>query len=295
MLFVMKVRLESAWLWAGALLFVGLPGSGGSSAVAQQVPRTGKPLTFDVVSIHPSGTGGSMGFQITADGFQQSGISLWTTIMVAYLPMPLWSNDRLKNAPGWVANDGYDIIAKVAPEDLAKWQRQKPTMPSKDMVNAMLQAMLADRFKLVLHTMPAEVPGFALTLDKRGSRMKAAVPGESDSVHGMKLIDGGVAVGSARGVPLTWTFYEASMMSLKGFLSLTSRTTVEDRTGLTGRYDFVLRKADADPADAVAGTAVPDPGPKMMWNLAELGLKVDKLKVPTVTLVIDHIERPSEN
>ena len=292
----MKFRHGKSLWPVAALFFVGLLTFGDCrSAVAQQDASHGKPLTFDVVSIHPSGTGGGMGFGITPDGFHQSGMSLSTAILMAYLPVPLWSGDRLKNAPGWVLDGHYDITAKVSPEDVAEWQRQKQNLQSKAMLGAMLQAMLADRFKLAIHTVPAEVTGFALTLDKGGSKLKVAVQGEAESVHGMGLNDGGVAVGSARGAPLTWTFHDASMKSLIGFLSMTSRTIVEDRTGLTGRYDFVLRKADADPAGAGDGVAIPDAGPTMVWSLAELGLKVDRVKIPTVTLVIDHVERPSEN
>jgi len=58
-----------------------------------------------------------------------------------------------------------------------------------------------------------------------------------------------------------------------------------DRTGLTGAYDLTLKW---DPTDAT--------GPSLFTAIQEqLGLKLESTKAPVEVLVIDHIERPSEN
>ena len=72
--------------------------------------------------------------------------------------------------------------------------------------------------------------------------------------------------------------------------------TVQDKTGLTGRYDFVIKFPPIEPRGQVEG-AVSDTDPSLFaFTAAEaLGLKLEKGKGQVETLVIDHMERPSEN
>lgn len=77
-------------------------------------------------------------------------------------------------------------------------------------------------------------------------------------------------------------FYATSMMSLAAILSGWG-VPAEDRTGLTGKYDFELTKA-TNSGD-----------PYVDLNVAALGLKLTAIKIPTENIVIDHIEHPSPN
>jgi len=72
---------------------------------------------------------------------------------------------------------------------------------------------------------------------------------------------------------------------------------VQDKTGLKGRYDFVLQRPSVGASSAEPGAgSVPDPGPSVFAVLEDgLGLKLEAAKGSVDTLVIDHIERPSEN
>ncbi len=80
------------------------------------------------------------------------------------------------------------------------------------------------------------------------------------------------------------------MADLAENLSATgSDRVVVDRTGLTGRYDFVLRRRD------VEGDAANDQDRILSYDLGALGLTLKAAKAPTVVLVIDHIEKPSAN
>jgi len=92
-------------------------------------------------------------------------------------------------------------------------------------------------------------------------------------------------------------FYQAPMTLLASLL--TNRNLggpeIQDRTGLTGRYDFVEEwGAWTGGVGAAAGDAV-DPGPTLFSAVAALGLKLEAAKGQIETLVIDHIDRPSEN
>ncbi len=247
-----------------------------------------KPVVFDVVSIRPSKPGSPEGITggILPDGYRARGQSLRSTIMLAYFPpvMSYRSKDRILGAPPWIG-DRYDIEAKVAPSDMAEWQKQGNTLEQKKMLQEMLQTMLAERCKLVVHHIPAEIPGYALEVGKHGPKFKDAKPNENFPQNSMKLADGGVLVVSRENI----SFYGASMASLVSFLQSDTLPLLQDKTSLTGKYDFVLQKRD----DATASENDPDPSTR--WEMEELGLTLKSVKIPTETLVIDHIERPSEN
>ena len=194
----------------------------------------------------------------------------------------------------WMTQDKYDILAKVAPADVAEWQRQSHTR-QKVMMQAMLQTMLAERCKLVVHRIPAEVMGYALLVGKDGLKFKETKPGETIP-GGLPLTDGGVMVGAARGGKLENSFYSASMAELANHLNgVSPGHPVEDRTGLTGKYDFVLKRIDMSEEQngVVSLNAIPPPND--LYDFGALGLKVEPIKIPTETVVIEHIEKPSEN
>lgn len=254
-----------------------------------------KTPAFEVVSIRPSSPGGprETTWAPTPDGYRTTGQTLWSTIMVAYFPqgMAYWTNDRLAGAPSWIG-DAYDITAKISEADLPEWQKQGLGLGKAPLLSAMLQSMLADRCKLVMHRIPGEISGFALVPGKRGEHLTASTPGAILPV-GMKLGSGGVAVGSPHGERLTWSFHSATMADLEWFLSTGSiGHPVVDKTGLPGHYDFTLACAEFDPDHPNSGCGGPLSD---RWDLDSLGLRLEPIKLPADTLVIDHIEKPSDN
>jgi uncharacterized protein (TIGR03435 family) len=88
------------------------------------------------------------------------------------------------------------------------------------------------------------------------------------------------------------------MAILAGFLARTSGLPVVDRTGITDRIDYRMEWTPESNGPGIPGVEVePDPNP-VTWMDAvrdQLGLKLQSTKAPVQTLVIDHIERPSEN
>lgn len=181
-----------------------------------------------------------------------------------------------------------------------------------DQLRLMLRSLLEDRFKLKVHRETKEGPVYALVLAKGGAKIKLsrdqspenvdgpAPPGAGPN-HGAIRIGAGNLVGNA--VTLSWF---ATMLSQR------LDRLIVDKTNLTGRYDIRLQwtpNAGEYPYDLggnrlptsiidMSGTAVTlDPsGPSIFSAMQEqLGLKLESAKAPVELLVIDHVEKPSEN
>jgi uncharacterized protein (TIGR03435 family) len=149
----------------------------------------------------------------------------------------------------------------------------------------MMQSLLAERFKLAIHRESKELPVFALVAAKGGSKLKPAGDPKAD--------DGDFTWGRGRIRGMAVTLPEIAEM-LSGDL----KRTVLDRTGIAGRYDFTLEYAPEIIEPAVnpnEKTADPN-GPSIFTALQEqLGLRLEASKGPVQILVIDHVEKPTEN
>lgn len=255
------------------------------TASAQQAaaPPAAPARTFDVVSIRQNvtpGGRGSLKLVPSATGFQVTHMPLLIVLMTAYTPKAGGMfMGNIDNLPDWARRDSYDIDARIADTDRAAWNNPK-NQPA--MLQAMLQAMLADRFKLAVHRTTKDVPVYDLVVAKGGPKLTATNPDEPLPA-GQVLPDGGVVVPSQDGPRL----YNFSMGLLASLLSENNDLTVVDKTGLTGRYDIVLPKPAADYAN--------DPEAQRLDLIKSLGLKLESAKEQVETLVIDHVEKPTEN
>lgn len=255
---------------------------------------------FEVVSIHASqpGTGMKIRLSTTPDGYNATGQSLMSTIMLAYFPQgwAYWSRDRISGAPPWIM-DQYDINAKVSDADRAEWQDQGVTPDKEPMLRAMLRTMLADRFHLVVHMVPGTpISGYSLKLGKHAPPLIESRPGQAIPA-GIKLPNGGLMTSNHRGDKLQLTFYAATIADLAYALSLGSNGhPVQDHTGLMGHYDFIISWISDPNSKMPEGVMGPnDPDPLSHWNIEALGLSYAPIEIPADKLVIDHIEKPSEN
>ena len=231
------------------------------------------------------------------DGYQAKGMTLETTILIAYLPAPYFKHqDELKGYPSWVENEAYDIDAKVSPSDLAEWQRlNQNMMQTSEVLQQMLRAVLAERCKLAIHSVSAQVDGYVLTADKSKLKLEVQADG-TPSTPGMKLPDGGSALSSLQDGKHVWTFSNTSMTALVGFLSFSAQGPMEDRTGLQGKYHFSLTPWISEaPSTEYTDALASDQGPPVPWDLERVGLKVSRVKVATKTWIVDSIQRPSSN
>jgi bla regulator protein blaR1 len=263
------------------------------AGLAQMADVQQKPLTFEVVSIRksPSGPTGHDEIAATQDGWHMAHGSLMAPLLTAYVPTTpdamMYTTATLAGIPDWMRTELYDIDARVAPSDLAAWQD-----PAKQrvMVRTMMQAMLADRCKLVVHRGTKDVSVYSLVVGKRGPKLKAAVPG--DSHPGATPIPGGGEFLGNDGTGKA-AFYDAPVRALAVVLSNLAERPVEDKTGLTGLYDMTFRRPRAGGPSTEQDTA--NPAPTIFDVVESFGLKLEPAKSAVETLVIDHIERPSDN
>jgi len=142
--------------------------------------------------------------------------------------------------------------------------------------NAMLLAALVDRLNLKTHVATKELPVYLLVVARGGPKLKETPAGTQGgfTVRAGELSGHGILM-------------ESLAYSVGG---ATGRIVIE-KTGLTGRYDIELKWA----ADRAEG-ATNDTGPDIFTALQEqLGLKLESGKAPIESVIIEHIEKPSEN
>ena len=242
---------------------------------------------FEVVSIRESGRDSEISFNVSPDSVTAKRQNVISLILVAYFPPSVWSPDRIRNCPASLCLQDYDLRAKVPEELQARWRSPEHNALGKEMI----KKLLADRFKLSLHSIPAEMPGFAIVMGRKGAKLRPTPKDEVLPKSGIVLSNGGIAVHSGEGKNAAYDFYGASMTSLVDFLTPGSHSLIEDRTGLADRYDFTL---SVNP-DAPLGSTGAVNNPDILWNLDALGLRVVETKLQTTILVVDHVERPTPN
>jgi uncharacterized protein (TIGR03435 family) len=263
-----------------------------AGATSQVTTIETQPLAFEVVSIRPEKSAARPAYGPTPNGFHMDA-PLMVAVLTAYTPSgggdsAFYTGDRIVSMPDWALNETYNVDAKVSEDDLDAWKQ--PALQT-GMLRAMLQTMLRDRCKLTVHRDTKDVSVYSLVVGKGGPKFKESAP---DALHpaGMPLPGGAVVVLEGN---TGMHFYGAQMESLAAYLSNVAGRPVQDKTGLKGRYDFVLQRPSMGAGSADAGTGA-DAGPSVFAVLEDaLGLKLEGTKGSVDMLVIDHIERPSEN
>lgn len=231
------------------------------------------PVAFEVASVKPSKSDEKMKYGSRGSVLSGRNIPLKGWIQIAY-----GARDFQVVGPEWIANEKFDIEAKP------------PVVVSHAVMMQMLQALLADRFRLKLHRMTREMPVYELVVARGGLKMKAsedqtlwAGDYPNGAPMGQKTTGGGpteLSPGRLAGKALPMTI-------LANLLSGPVERTVMNKTGLKGRYDVDLRYArDIDDVSA----------PSLFTALEEqLGLKLKAAKGPVEVLVVERVERPGEN
>jgi bla regulator protein blaR1 len=215
-------------------------------------------------------------------------------IVTAYVPQTggarFYSDAQIVGLPSWLTSDSdhYDIDAKVDDADISNWQNPA-LQPS--MLQAMLQAMLAERLKLVVHRETKIGPVYSLVRGKGGPKFKETDPNDAHS-GSYPFPGGGRLSMELRDGQMTLHYFGISMAQLASLWSDQERRPVQDNTGLAGKYDITIHK----PAYSAEASAGPQESEPSIFSLArDLGLELDPSNSQIEILVIDHVERPSEN
>ena len=254
-----------------------------------------KPMAFEVVSIRQDSGQGNKQFQFeaTPTGYRITAAPMLFVVMTAYPPASgasFFIPTNVQGAPDWAQKDRYNVEAKVSASDLADWQNpaRQP-----EMIHAMLQTMLVERLKLAVHRDTKEESVYSLVVAKSGPKMKESVPGEPHPAG--RSLPGGAVMGP-KGPDGTVPFYAIDMPTFAALLSDLGGRQVLDETRLTAKYDFAIQQpANPDVGNARPGGDATDPGPTIFSVLSGLGLRLDSAKRQVETLVIDHMEPPTEN
>jgi uncharacterized protein (TIGR03435 family) len=285
--------------------------------------QTGNKLEFDIASIKPNKSGlppkgpapnsifplGPGDVYVPNGGhFLAVNQTMLTYFRFAYKDIFYRLQYVLPQLPEWMRTERYDIEARVEGN------------PSKDDMRVMMQALLADRCQLKLHHETREVPVFALVLDKPGKTGRQLEPHVDDppcatsmgkpasyrglqavTAHGYPVPCGGDQYVATTGIG-AWREGARNVdmarvaESLQGFGRM--GRPVVDRTGLSGKFDFALEWTPQPEGPTVDADAEQfrQPGPSFMEAVRnQLGLKFKEDKAPIEIVVVDHIERPSEN
>jgi uncharacterized protein (TIGR03435 family) len=277
---------------------------------AQSSPTTAGPLpSFEVASIKPNHSGeDKMGFRIQPGRYTASGVPTKELIGFAYDVKDF----QISGGPSWINSDRYDIDAKMEDSDVAAAKQLSPD-EREEQLRLRVQSLLRDRFNLKLSHETKELPVYALLVAKNGPKLQEAKPGDAypNGIKGpdgrpMAIADRGAGLMMFRGGQLTGQ--EIPISGLARMLSHQLGREVIDKTGLTGKYSFTL-KWTPDPGQSgmpmgpgggpppTDNAPAPDAsGPSLFTAIQEqLGLKLESTKGPVEILVIDHIEKPSEN
>ncbi len=247
-------------------------GQSGASGSGAQVDASARLPVYDVVSIKPNKSGsGSTSSHTTLDRYSATNVSLFQLLRRAYDIR----EDLISGVTGPIASARFDIEAKVVDHDPDAVKK-----PNGRQTGRMLLPVLVERFQLKAHTETRILPVYELVVVQGSPKFK---PVSSGGNSGTSI--------NGNGKETTLKATDIPMASLADTLSGQVNRTVIDRTGLAEHYDVALNWASDEINDAQANA-----GPSIFTALQEqLGLKLQPAKGLVVTLVVDHVEMPSEN
>ena len=270
--------LAIGWVTVTTVILAGQANVGEISTGSQAANAGAKTLAYDVISIKPCKEG-RYSWKSLPDGLSWKATPVGVLIYEAYGPrLP----GQIAGWPAWSESARFDMEAKMD-EETAIALKKLPSKEQSRQRQLMLQSLLADRFSLKVHHETTVLPIYELVVAKGGPKMKES--------HATETNTNGIGRLTAQGMP---------MADLVRLLTLDVNRFVVDKTGLPGQYDFELHWTPDSWVDVPEEISQFLPakvfGPSIFTALQEeLGLKLQPTKGAVDVLVIDHLERPSEN
>jgi uncharacterized protein (TIGR03435 family) len=268
--------------------------------VAAVVAAQDKDATFEVASVKANKSGESNGMLRMLPGgrVNASNMPVRPIITFAYQ----LAQYQLIGGPGWLTTDRYDLVAKmeqdVDPASII------PGANTPSPMQLALRGLLEERFKLKVHRETREMDIYALVMARPGggpgpglkpTTQDCAAAAAAARQGGPPPTEPGAPFCGIQGGPGRLRFGGLPAASLAQAFSGPAGRMVIDRTGLTGAWDFELTFAVEGRGGPAADAASTD-APSLFTAIQEqLGLKLDPTKGPVDVLVIDSIEKPTED
>jgi uncharacterized protein (TIGR03435 family) len=223
---------------------------------------------FEVVSIRPHEFRSDPGSESSDSNVSPGGRLTSRNVTVRKMIRNAFGVDdfQISGAPGWVDSDSYDIDAKTA----------GAVEITRDNIQQLMEGLLKSRFQFQYHRETRETAEYALEVAKSGSRL---TPDSGDNKPAMRT--------TFRSGTVLFSATRISMRDFAGGLRRQLGRPVVDQTGLAGEFDFDLTWSSDQ---AVDGT-----GPSLFTALQQLGLRLVSTKGPAETIVVDRVEKASEN
>jgi uncharacterized protein (TIGR03435 family) len=239
--------------------------------------QTTATLSFEVASVKPSVPGPWRESKVGVDRIDFPNATLKYCVAFAY-----GVKEFQISGPSWLGDVRHDILAKGSEGT------------RRDQLPEMMQALLAERFKLQIHRETKEFNVIVLSVGKNGPKLKES-PQDPGSAHDGARIGMSSSPSGAGRIEVK----EGNMTALANTLSRLLSHPVVDTTGLTGRYDFDLEFSREDSSGTMlipptSGGAPPtamEPGSSVFSSILQLGLRLDARKHPMVAIVVDHAEK----
>jgi uncharacterized protein (TIGR03435 family) len=235
---------------------------------------------FEVATIKPSDPA-RPGQLVTLRGVEviTTNTTLHDLINLAYWLHP----KQLTGGPAWTESDKYDLTGKP----------DAPGQPNVDQMKMMIQKLLADRFQLKFHFEKRDLSAYAVGIAKAGAKI-------ARSQDDAKGLPGWFFGRAASG--MTLTFRNSPMSQVTAILQNFLDKPVVDQSGFSEKDDFTVTfTPDAGQVARLGGAPLPaadnpDAAPDLFAAFQQqLGLKLESTKAPVDVMVIDKVEKPSEN
>jgi len=269
----------------------GLLGAIASSALAQSPAPS-----FETASVksNPAGMGSPMAVRPQNDRLTLVNIPGRQLVQMAFRV----DVEQIEGAPSWLASEHFDITAKASAPFSA-------TNPWQDM----LRTLLEERFRLRVRREPKDMAGFALVLARPDGRLGPSLRRSETTCADLRARSkdfekedpcGVLAAAMKAFLTGMMSVHGLELSQLVGYARLDLRRPIVDETGLTGAFDWDLkwtpqnllgqsinreRFPTIDPEGPALGTALEE----------QLGLKLQPRRVPRDTIVVERVERPSQD
>jgi uncharacterized protein (TIGR03435 family) len=264
------------------MLILGLATIAATAALATQASPQQKP-SFEVASIKENTTNGPSDFvpRRSGDLIIMHNTRLWAIFNYAYRITQNYQregDDRFPESSKW-----YDIQARA------------PSGATDDQARLMFQSLLEDRFKVKVHREIKEIPEFEMVTDKGKSKL---TPSSSEELMKVTIEGKSIAQRSGTCGASLWlegahlVCHTVTMNTIAASVTGVMHAPIVDLTGLTGTYDLNIVYL---PDERTLDSNAPPVASFEQALQEELGLKLQKVKGPVEVLVIDHIEKPTED